>query len=76
MNTSRRKQIKSEIETIKKSIDALELIMSEEQDCLDSYPENLQNSERYEESCDLCDNFEDALTNLIDSVDEMEEIYS
>lgn len=76
MNTARRKTIQSELEIIKNAIISLEDVLSKEQDCLDSYPENLQNSERYEESCDLCDDFEDALSNLTDSVNEMEEIYS
>jgi hypothetical protein len=75
MNTLRRKRIKTEIDSIKKCIEELETIMSEEQDCLDSYPENLQESERYENACDACDDFEDNLSSLIDIINEMEDVY-
>lgn len=75
MNTLRRKQIKTEINSIKKCIEELETIMSEEQDCLDAYPENLQESERYENACDAYDDFEDKLSDLNDIIEEMEEVY-
>ena len=49
MNNLRRKKIKVEIDSINICIGKLENILSEEEEYLDSVPENLQNSERYEE---------------------------
>lgn len=58
--------------------DAKRLItdFSEEEEYLDSVPENLQNSERYEENCESYDNFEDLLDDLSSTIQELEEIYN
>lgn len=76
MNNLRRKKIKVEIDSINICIGKLENILSEEEEYLDSVPENLQNSERYEESCEFYDNFEDLLDDLSSTIQELEKIYN
>lgn len=76
MNNLRRKKIKVEIDSINICIGKLENILSEEEEYLDSVPENLQNSERYEENCASYDNFEDLLDDLSSTIQELEEIYN
>lgn len=76
MNNLRRKKIKVEIDSINICIGKLENILSEEEEYLDSVPENLQNSERYEENCESYDNFEDLLDDLSSTTQELEEIYN
>lgn len=76
MNNLRRKKIKVEIDSINICIGKLENILSEEEEYLDSVPENLQSSERYEENCESYDNFEDLLDDLSSTIQELEEIYN
>lgn len=76
MNNVRRKKIQTEINTINISLNKLENILSEEEEYLDCVPENLQNSERYEENCESYDNFEDLLDDLLSTIQELEEIYN
>lgn len=76
MNNLRRKKIKVEIDFINICIGKLENILSEEEEYLDSVPENLQNSERYVENCESYDNFEDLLDDLSSTIQELEEIYN
>ena len=47
----------------------LETLLAEEEDYRDNFPENLQNSERYERTEAICE-------NLSDAVDEMEQAAS
>lgn len=76
MNNLRRKKIKVEIDSINICIGKLENILSEEEEYLDSVPENLQNSEIYEENCESYDNFEDLLDDLSSTIQELEEMYN
>ena len=62
MNRQRRKALQD-------IIDQLETLLAEEEDYRDNFPENLQNSERYERTEVICE-------NLSDAVDEMEQAAS
>lgn len=80
MNRKRRARIsatKSEIQKLTEALKVLESeveeIGQEEQDCLDSIPENLQNSDRYFESEDICDNLDTAVDNLSEVIELLEE---
>lgn len=77
MNNKRRKEIANTIEfigTIRRTIDNLaidvEVISVEERDCLESMPENLEGSERYERAEEACSNLEDA-AGFIDEIQEL-----
>ena len=50
--------------------DALEYVLSDEQYSLDSIPENLQGSYKYQKSESACDNIEDAIDLLSDAIDD------
>lgn len=82
MNNARRKSIKtlkSRIEAILVEIndihDNLEIVLDEEQDAFDNMPENLQYSERGENSSNAIDSLTEAISNLEEAISNLEEIY-
>lgn len=65
-------QIDEIVIMIQEIIDEIQMVLDDEEDARDNTPENLQNSFRYEESEDACDN----LSDTIDELEEIEEEYS
>ena len=55
-----------ELESI---MDYIQIVLDEEECVMDNIPENLQNSYRYEESENACDNLNDAI-NEIEEIDD------
>ncbi len=74
MNNERRKRIKKVITTLSECSSELESIKDDEDDARESMPENLQNSDRYEESENCSDVIGDAISDLDDIVNGLEEI--
>lgn len=79
MNKNRRKQIASCADAVDKIIsalepicDALEGLLSEEQDCMDNTPESLQGCVRYESMQEACDALEDAIGSVGEAIDSLE----
>lgn len=68
VNNPRRKQLDSIIIKITEVIEELEAIMSDEEEYRDNVLENLQNSERYEQSENACDSMQQALDNLDEAI--------
>lgn len=76
MNKARRKEIKDVIARLKKfnfeftelekneCIDLIKDILDDEEYARENIPENLQNSYRYQQSEDACDNLDDAIAEL------------
>lgn len=54
MNKIRRNKLDRIRRQLEKVLDDLEAVQAEEEDCLDSTPEGLQNTERYEQSEIAC----------------------
>ncbi len=67
MNNKRRKELDEIYDSIEDIKYKLESILADEENYRDSIPENLQGSERYETADEACD----ALSNAVDSVDEI-----
>jgi ABC-type transporter Mla subunit MlaD len=72
MNKQRRKQLDAIIAKIQELSSDLECIMDEEQEYLESIPENLQSSERYEKAETACDSLQCALDSLEECVENIE----
>jgi len=64
MNARRRKRLADVARALSGEANELEDIVSEEQDCLDNMPENLQETDLYAEREDALDNLRDALEDL------------
>lgn len=73
MNKERRKEIQVVINRIEELKSDLETIVEDEQAYLDSIPENLMNSERYERAEDAVGNLESAMDSLNDAEEALEE---
>ena len=72
MNNSRRKQLEEISSKISDIKDELESVMCDEEEYRDNMPENLRNSERYEQTDAACSEMQDALDSLdsaISSID-------
>lgn len=74
MNKVRRKRIIDLVSRMAMERDILEDILSEETDYHDNIPDNLQGSERAEESEDCIDLLENVLEQLNEVIDGLEEI--
>lgn len=72
MNKMRRRQIANAIKLIEQATEILEQVMDDEQDALDSLPENLQGSKRAEAMEEYIYTLETFLDEL--DVDELQEI--
>lgn len=74
MNKQRRTEIKNiiaELENIKTKLDN---VFSEEQYAFDNMPENLQYSMRGEESQEAIDYMSEAVSNIEEAIDQLEDI--
>ena len=74
MNKERRQRIRKVIQGLSAFSSELESIKDEEDDARESTPENLQNSEKYEESERSSDIIGDAISELNEISDSLEEI--
>lgn len=64
MNEKRRNQIRDAISHLEKAKDIVSDVSFEEQDAMDSMPENLQGSDRYSAMADALDALEDAESSI------------
>lgn len=64
MNKLRRKTLLRASELIETALSLVQDVKDEEYDCMINFPENLQNSERYELMESAVDNLEDVLSSL------------
>lgn len=74
MNKARRANIKETVNLIGRAKWMLESILDEEQEYYDNIPENLQTSQRAEDSEDAISNLEDAISNLEEAIGNLEEV--
>lgn len=74
MNKVRRANIKETVDLIERVKSMLESILDEEQEYYDNIPENLQTSQRAEDSEDAISNLEDAISNLEEAIGNLEEV--
>ena len=73
MNKERRKslrEIQSKLESLGQDLEALK---DEEEEYRDNMPENLQESDRYQRADEVCDLLQEALENLDNAYQQIEE---
>ena len=66
MNEAKRKTLRDAIQLLGRVIAIVESVCDKEQDAVDNYPENLQDTDRYEA-------MENAVENLNDAAEKLEE---
>lgn len=69
MNKNRRSRLKGIEEDLGRCLNLLSSIYDEEQDCIDNIPENLQDSDRYLDMEACAEALSDAVYNLEEAVD-------
>lgn len=74
MNVKRRKKIKDVIKRLNDCKDDLESIKGDEDEARDNIPEPLQNGDTYCESEECSDKIEDAISDIKDVVESLENI--
>lgn len=74
MNKGRRQKLARICVRLEDALSDLETVQAEEENSRDSTPENLQGTERYEESVDACDNLTDAVDSLNAVIDAINRI--
>lgn len=67
MNENRRGRLKDALKLLSGAASIVEAVCDKEQDCADNYPENLQNTERFERMEDAIDHLNDALERIDDA---------
>lgn len=72
MDDRRRSRLREAIGMLSNVTTAVESVCDREQDCMDNYPENLQNTERFERMEDAVDNLNDALEKLEEAKEHIE----
>ena len=73
MNKLRRKSLRSIIDQLEELRCSLEDLQAEEEEYRDSIPENLQGSERYERADMACESLYEAVDNLEEVINSIEE---
>ena len=71
MNNKRRARIRETVSYIEDSLKILYQVKDEEQDGLDNFPENLQNSEQYNSMEEAIDTIEDSIGDLEQAVENL-----
>ena len=74
MNNNRRKILKKAVLELDSLYDIISDVLSDEQDCLDNIPENLQGTERYEKMEDCVSLLDDVISSIDDARNNIEEI--
>ena len=64
MNEARRDRLRAAVKKLSDVHSIVETVCDKEEDCLDNYPENLQNSDRFERTETAVDSLNDALERL------------
>jgi DNA repair ATPase RecN len=72
MNKKRRTELREVISKLDDCRTAIDMILSEEADCLGNMPENLEYSEQYEKMEEVVDNLEEALDEIDSVIDSLE----
>lgn len=73
MNNVRRKKLKDAVDLLNRASEIVSNARSQEEDCLDNMPENLQMSDRCERMENAVDCLDDAETSIDDAISKIEE---
>ena len=67
MNKRRREQLKNALSNVESASVIIQGVCNKEEDCIENYPENLQNTDGYEK-------MEDAVEYLNDAIDKLDDV--
>ena len=73
MNRERRKALQAIVDQPETLQMQLEETQTDEKEYLDNIPENIQSSERYERTEEICESLSDAVSSLEDATSSIEE---
>jgi ABC-type transporter Mla subunit MlaD len=76
MNNEKRKRLGSAVERLAQVLEVVDDVTDEEQECLDSFPESLQNNSRYEKMENAIDMLIDASEQINGAIDCIQEAMS
>lgn len=74
MNADRRSRVIKAKQLLEEAKDILEEALNEEDEYRDNIPENLQNSERYEQSETYSDAMDSAINEISSAIESLEEV--
>lgn len=74
MNESRRKRLRTARSMLDNAGIIIGDVMENERDALDNWPESLQESERYADAMEACDEIEDILSQIHDASSRLHEV--
>lgn len=72
LDAKRRERLRGVLKMLADAAAIIESVCSREEDCMDSYPENLQSTERFEQMELVVDNLTDALEKIDDVIEHIE----
>lgn len=72
MDNNRRGRLKDALKMLSGAASIVEIVCDKEQDCVDNYPENLQNTERFEHMEDVIEHLNDALERIDEAKENIE----
>lgn len=64
MNDKRRARLRDALKALNDAHAIVDTVCDQEQDCMDNYPENLQDTEKYERMEDAVDNLDEAMEKI------------
>ena len=74
MNENRRKRLRTARSMLDNAGIIIGDVMENERDALDNWPESLQESDRYIDAMEACDEIEDILSQLLDASSRLHEV--
>lgn len=72
MNNKKREKLKQAREYIGRGLSIISIVLDDEQDCLDNFPENLQSSEKYDKFESTIETLEEAIEYIEKAIDSIE----
>ncbi len=76
MNEKKRNKLRSAVTMLSNAMTVVDNVHDDESDCVESCPENLQNSERYESMVNAVDVLEEAMGSIDEAIDQLKEAIS
>lgn len=76
MNEARRKELRKIMHGMKEVNRTLENVIADEEEALDAIPENLQGTDRYQNSEEAVDLMSDAQSSIEDAIEAIDDVLS
>ena len=76
MNEKKRNKLRSAVTMLSNAMTVVDNVHDDESDCVENCPENLQNSERYENMVNVVDVLEEAMDSIGEAIDQLKEAVS